>query len=330
MTTATLRSEGELVRFRDATVFVREVGDGVPLLLINGLGAHSAMWGPLERALDGFRIVEFDLPGAGRSPAPRRPVRIPSLARLCVTIMDRAGFDAPDVLGYSMGGMVAQQLAADAPERVRRLVLVATTPGVGSVQADPKALLNVLTPIRYSSSRLYARTLASMVGGRARHDPEWIVEQARLRFRHRPSWRGYLGQLNSMAGWSSLPLLPRIDRPTLVLSGDDDPLAPAVNGAIIASRLPHGRLHVLDGEGHLMVLDERSAALHSISEYLRADELSMSTVWTQAAVVDRRDVLARLSATRRQLPPLSLLDAAARRRWPPGGINRPAAPEPPV
>lgn len=312
---ARLSSEGELIRFPDAAVFVRETGDGPPLLLVNGLGAHTDMWRPLEPVLDGFRVVQFDLPGAGRSPAPRAPLRMKRLARLCRSIMDHAGMDVADVLGYSMGGMVAQQLAADAPERVRRLVLVATTPGVGAVQADPKALLNILTPIRYSSSRLYAKTLASMVGGRARHDPEWIAEQSRVRFLHRPTWRGYLGQLNSMAGWSALPLLERVAAPTLVISGGDDPLAPAVNGMIIASLLPNGRLLVLDGEGHLMVLDEGSGSHPAIRDFLTSVEHHSAEVWSRSAVVHRRDVHAALDRVRRQLPPLSLLDAAARRRW---------------
>ena len=312
---AAFSPDGELVNFRDAKVFVRETGRGAPLLLINGLGAHTEMWRPLEAALDGFRIIEFDLPGAGRSPAPRRPVRMKRLARLCRSIMDHAGMDVADVLGYSMGGMVAQQLAADLPERVRRLVLVATTPGVGAVQADPKALLNILTPARYSSARLYAKTLASMVGGRARNDPDWIAEQSRVRFLHRPTWRGYLGQLNSMAGWSALPLLSRVEQPTLVLSGGDDPLAPAVNGMMIASLLGNGRLLVLDGEGHLMVLDETGGSHPAIRDFLTSKNPYKSAVWGRAANVRAEDVRDELSRARRQLPPLSLLDAAARWRW---------------
>ncbi len=308
-------SDGELIAFRDATVFVREVGEGPPLLLINGLGAHTDMWGPLEQALNGFRLIEFDLPGAGRSPAPLTPVRMQRLARLCVAIMDRFGLERPDVLGYSMGGMVAQQLAADAPGRVRRVVLIATTPGVGSVQADARALLNVITPLRYASSTLYAKSLASLVGGRARHDAEWITEQTRIRFQHRPSWRGYLGQLNSMAGWSSLPLLPHVRHPTLVLSGGDDPLAPVVNGMMIAHLLPQGRLLVLDGEGHLMALDGHSGSHPAIREFVSADDVHATQVWSRAREIDAGALRAALSAAPRQLPPLNLIDALARRRW---------------
>ncbi len=301
--------------FPDATVFVREVGEGTPVLLVNGLGAHTAMWEPLERSMPGFRLVEFDLPGAGQSPVPRRPLPITRLAGLCAAVMDRHGMERPHVLGYSMGGMVAQQLAASFPDRVDRLVLVATSPGVGSVQADPRALLNIITPVRYASARLYSRSIGSLVGGRARHDHAWIAQQTALRFSHRPTWKGYSGQLRSMTGWSALPLLKDVQARTLVLSGEDDPLAPVVNGKIISYLLPHGRLLVLQGEGHLMIMDEQSASQAAIRDFLSAEDPEASAPWLEGTHVDAAQLRDALARVRRQLPPLSLLDARARRRY---------------
>lgn len=310
-----MTASGQLLQFPDATVFVREVGEGTPLLLINGLGAHTAMWEPLERALPGFRLVEFDLPGAGQSPVPRRPLSIARLASLCTAVMDRHGMQRPHVLGYSMGGMVAQQLAASHPDRVDRLVLVATSPGVGSVQADPRALLNIITPVRYASARLYSGSIGSLVGGRARHDREWIAQQTSLRFSHRPTWKGYAGQLRSMTGWSALPVLRDVQARTLVLSGGDDPLAPVTNATMIAYLLPHARLHVLEGEGHLMALDEQSASHALIRDFLSAQDPEQSHAWTQGVRVESGQLQDALALIRRQLPPLSWLDARARRRW---------------
>jgi len=218
--------------FPEARVYVRELGEGPPLLLINGLGAHSAMWAPLERTLSGFHIIEFDLPGAGQSDVPWKPVSVKRLASLSVSIMDHFGMKRSDVVGYSMGGIVAQQLAADAPERVRRLVLLATSPGRGQMQGDLRAMINIMTPLRYMSRHAYARSIGSLVGGRARHDIAWIAEQGALRLKHPPSWRGYLGQLYSLASWSGLPLLGGINAPTLVVIGDDDPLTPPQMGDI--------------------------------------------------------------------------------------------------
>jgi len=245
----TMAGREQQIRLADATVHVRDVGEGPPLLLINGIGAHTAMWDALERTLDGFRLLEFDLPGAGQSRAPWIPVSVPRLARLATHLLDRFGIDRADVLGYSMGGIVAQQLAADAPERIRRLVLVSTSPGLGSLHGDLKAMLNIMTPLRYLSPQVYARTIGSMAGGRARHDGAWIAQQGALRLEHAPSMRGYMGQLISLTGWSSLPRLREIELPVLVLAGDDDPLTPVVNGMLVAHMLPQGRLIVLEDEG---------------------------------------------------------------------------------
>jgi pimeloyl-ACP methyl ester carboxylesterase len=312
---AAVTASGQLLHFPDGSVFVREVGSGTPVLMINGLGAHTAMWEPLERALPGFRLVEFDLPGAGQSPVPRRPLPIRRLASLCAAVMDRHGMQRPHVLGYSMGGMVAQQFAASYPDRVDRLVLVATSPGVGSVQADLRALLNIVTPLRYASARLYSGSIGSLVGGRARHDREWITQQTALRFSHRPTWKGYSGQLRSMTGWSALPVLRDVQARTLVLSGSDDPLAPVTNGAIISYLLPHSRLGVLEGEGHLLVLDEQSGSHAAIRDFLSADDPEQSAPWAEGRRVDERQLRQELALVRRQVPPLSWLDARARRRW---------------
>ena len=304
-----------MIRFPDAHVYVREVGEGPPLLLINGLGAHTAMWGPLERTLTGFRIVEFDLPGAGRSAVPWRPISVRRLARLAAAVMDRFDMAPGDVLGYSMGGIVAQQLAADHPGRVRRLVLAATTPGVGAVQGDLRALANIITPARYLSQRLYTHMIGSLVGGRARHGGAWVAEQAGMRFQHAPTWRGYLGQLHSMATWTGLPLLPRIHHPTLVVVGDDDPLAPVVNGMIITHLLPRGRLLVFPDEGHLLVLDADSDCQADIRDFLTAEPLERSDAWARAARVDGEQLRTALQRVGRQVPPWSVANALARRRW---------------
>jgi poly(3-hydroxyoctanoate) depolymerase len=296
-------------------VYARAVGDGPPLLLINGLGAHTEMWEPLEQTLAGFRLIEFDLPGAGQSDVPWKPMSVSRLAAIAAAVLDEFGVEQADVLGYSMGGIVAQQLAADAPDRVRRLVLVATTPGVGGVQGDIKAMLNVMTPIRYLSPGLYARTIGTMVGGRARDDPAWVAEQGALRLKRPPSLRGYLGQLQTITFWSGLPLLHRIAHPALVLAGDDDPLTPVANGMMLAHGLPNGRLVVLRAEGHLMLLDAKSHVHPAIREFLTAEDHAQAAIWQEASSIEAGELAAALERAGRQLPPWSIANALARRRW---------------
>jgi len=296
-------------------VHVREVGAGPAVLLINGLGAHTGLWGSLERSLDGFRLIEFDAPGAGRSPAPPLPISVARLARIAAGVLDAAGAERADVLGYSMGGIIAQQLAVDAPERVNRLVLVATTCGLGSIQGDPLAILNVAVPVRYLSPWFYARTIGGLAGGRARDDREWVARIAQARFRQLPSARGYIGQVLSLSGWSGLRLLPRIGHPTLVVTGDDDPLTPVANAMLLARLIPEARMLVAPGEGHLLLLDARNPILGSIREFLEGEHLDGIASWRDATAVDDEDLDAAIDAVRWQAQPWGCIGAIMRRRF---------------
>lgn len=296
-------------------ILVRDVGEGPPILLANGLGAHTAMWHVLERALEGFRLLEFDAPGTGRSATPLKPRGMSGLARVAAGVLDLAGVERADVLGYSMGGLLAQQLAVDAPERVRRLVLVATTCGVGSVPADLKAMFNLMTPLRFMSPRFYERTIGSLAGGRARDDEAWVAAHGEQRLLYAPTLRGYVGQIVSMSGWSSLPKLSRISHPTLVVAGDDDPLSPPANALMLASRLPNARLLLAPTEGHLMVMDSESATHEPIRRFLAAPDLEREPVWREGAVVTMAAARAAVPSARRQVQPLGAIGAAARRIW---------------
>ena len=303
------------VRIGGLRIHVRDVGEGAPLLLINGIGTHSAMWEPVERAFTGVRLLEFDSPGTGRSRATSAVLPVPALAWLATRVLDELGVEQADVLGYSMGGIVAQAMAVHAPQRIRRLVLVATTPGLGGVPGRLSAMLNVATPLRYYSPSYYARTIGGMVGGRARTDRAWVERHGELRRRHPPTVRGYFGQVASVASWSNLPLLHRIGHPTLVVTGDDDPLVPPANSVLIAHRLPQARLLVVPGEGHLLLMDASSAALAPILEFVTAESPHASLTWRDAERVDDDRERAALAAAGRSLQPLAIAGALMRHAW---------------
>jgi pimeloyl-ACP methyl ester carboxylesterase len=294
---------------------MRIVGHGPPVLLVNGLGAHMAMWRVLERALNAFRLIEFDAPGTGRSATSVAPLGVRRLARVAAGVLDAVGVERVDVIGYSMGGIVAQQLALDAPGRLRRIVLVASGCGVGSVPSNLTAMLNIVTPLRFVSTRFYNRTIGGMVGGRARDDAAWVAEHGAVRMLHPPSMLGYFGQLISLTGWSSLPTLARIAHPVLVVGGDDDPLSPPANALILAHRLPQARALVIAGEGHLMLMDSDSSAHEPIGRFLAAASLDDEPAWRDARVVVDADVRAALPAATDQVQPLGAIAALARRRW---------------
>jgi pimeloyl-ACP methyl ester carboxylesterase len=302
------------IRLDGLSIHVRDVGEGPPVLLINGVGASTAMWASLEGALTGFRVISFDAPGAGRSAAPLLPVSIPRVARLAALVLDAVGVERADVIGYSMGGIVAQQLATDAPDRVRRIVLAGTTCGLGAVPGAPMAMLHLLVPARYLSSSIYARTIGGIVGGRARHDRACVAELVAIRMRH-VSIRGYLGQMLSLSRWSGLPLLPRILHPTLVVSGDDDPLAPLVNAMLLVRLLPQARMLLAAGEGHLLFMHGDSPVLGPIREFLAAESLDEAPVWSTGLTVTDDELRSAIPPVRAQAQPWGAIGALLRRHW---------------
>ena len=248
-------------------------GAGQPLLLVMGIGGNIEMWQPFERALDGSGIetISFDAPGVGESTNWLRPRRMSGLARTVDRLIGALGYETVDVLGVSFGGALAQQLARQSPARVRRLVLAATAPGVpglGGVPGRPSAMLALATPLRYYSSAYFRKVAPTLYGGRIRREPELMAEQAHARMTRPPTPRGYLAQLYAMSGWTNYPWLPSIDHPTLVMAGDDDPIIPLANARILARRIPHARLEVLTGGGHLFLLEEPEHSAALVSEFL--------------------------------------------------------------
>lgn len=249
---------------------VARQGVGRPLLLITGIGANLDMWAPLAGLLGERELIAFDAPGTGLSQRPRLPQRMGDLARIVGELMDALALERADILGYSFGGALAQELARRAPERVRRLVLCATGPGLGGIPPRPMAALMLATPARYYHPKLLALTVPHIAGGRTRREPAVLAEHAGARLERPPDVLGYAYQLYAAAGWSSLPWLHRVAQPTLIVAGDDDPTVPLLNARMLAARLPDARVHVVKGGGHLFLLDEPHSAVREIGAFLDA------------------------------------------------------------
>lgn len=246
-------------------------GAGEPLLLIMGLGGNLGMWSALVAHLvpRGIQTIAFDAPGTGESSAWQLPRRMPAIARVVGRVVDALGYGRVDVLGVSLGGAIAQELARRSPHRVGRLVLAATMPGVGGVPGSPAVLAKMMTPRRYHDPAYFRQIAGELYGGRARTDPGRLLLDTGARFTAPPSLTGYLHQLYALQGWSSLPWLHRLRMPTLVMAGDDDPIVPLVNGRILSWRIPNARLHVVRGGGHLFLLEEPETSADVITRFLR-------------------------------------------------------------
>ncbi|MGI9017650.1 MAG: alpha/beta fold hydrolase [Euzebya sp.] len=246
------------------------VGEGLgrPLLLINGIGATGDLFDDFRIHLIDRETIAFDAPGVGGSPAPPWPWRIRWYARVVADMITELGHGQVDVLGISWGGALAQELARRHPERVRRLVLVATTPGVVSVPGRPSALAILMTPARYYSPAYLERVAPTLYGGAIRQHPDMLKRHGQVRATRPPSLAGYAWQLGALRRWSSLPYLRNFRMPTLVMAGDDDPIIPLINGRMIARRVPGARLHIVKGGGHLFLFTRAQEMAKVVAEFL--------------------------------------------------------------
>lgn len=267
---------GALFYLRGTGMHLIERGSGPPLLMIHGFGGSTFSFrhqiGPLSAHR---RVIALDLPGFGLSDRPdSSPLSHTAQADRLREFIDRMEIERADVLGMSMGGAIALRLAAAYPERVERLLLVAT-PWPGQPRGVPlyplsRPLLPVAQALLLARPRALRRRLAGMV-----YDPTFVTD---------PVWQGYHGPLRLRGTAAAhlhmidgvrddLPLDPAtIATRTLLLWGDADPIVPLSVGHRLHATLPDARLEVVPRAGHL-VLEEQPAASTAIIERFLATPL---------------------------------------------------------
>ncbi|MDQ3741042.1 MAG: alpha/beta hydrolase [Actinomycetota bacterium] len=249
-------------------------GEGEPLLLIQGMSGTHLSWGDefLDLLARDFAVTYYDNRGMGESSRVEDPFTIVDLADDAAGLLDALGIERAHVLGVSMGGMIAQQLALRHPERILTLTLGCTYPGGPGSELTPpengRRLLDAWTsgdreravrtgweinvsPAFAADDDKYARFREAVLGAKA------ALSVIRL-------------QAQAVGGHDVLDRLGELEMPTLVIHGDLDGMLPVTNGRLIASRIPGARLEVMEGVGHLFWIEqpERSAAL--VAEHARA------------------------------------------------------------
>jgi poly(3-hydroxyalkanoate) depolymerase len=248
-------------------------GDGAapPLVLFNGIGANLELLEPFVAALDAtVTAIAFDPPGIGGSSAPILPYRYFHLARLAGRLLARIGYRGPvDVLGVSWGGGLAQQFAYSYPDRCRRLVLAATSPGMIMVPGRFSIIRRLASPRRYFDPH-YLKEIAPVIyGGLLHREPELI--ERHIRHIQPPSGRGYLYQMAAIWGWTSVPWLHRLRQPTLIMAGTDDPIVPLTHARILSQLIQRSELFTI-GDGHLFLITSAGEVAAVVSRFLAQEQ----------------------------------------------------------
>src|SRR5215471_18654082 len=211
-------------------IYWDEQGAGESILLIMGLGYPSCMWyrsRPLLSAT--HRTIAFDNRGVGSSDVPSGPYSMSEMAADAAAVLDAAGVDSTHVFGVSMGGMVAQELILQYPQRVRSLILGCTAAGGPNAHRAEPAALEMLRTVSQMPPEQAAQAAVSFIYDPA--TPRCLIDED---IATRRPWlrnqQGYLSQLQAILAWESFSRLGQINVPTLVVHGKNDRLIPCANG----------------------------------------------------------------------------------------------------
>lgn len=256
----------------DGQVAYRQLGTGAPLLLIMGLGGSIDAWQPsfVDALATRYRVIVFNNAGVGRTSALPSPLTPTAMADQTSALIKALGLGRVDVLGWSLGGMVAQALAVQHPNQVDRLILAATQPGTGHalpvpaaaaadvVSSNPAAVLSVLFPSdQPAAEQQYVTGILSYPG-------YYSAPQAVL-----PA------QSTAVESWlaGSDPSGPRtsgIKAPTLVADGNDDALDPETNDQMLASIIAGAQLVIYPGAGHAFLFQDSGTFVPKVEQFLQA------------------------------------------------------------
>jgi 3-oxoadipate enol-lactonase len=240
-------------------LFWQSSGEGAPVLLIHGLGlSGGAWWRTVDALSPSLRVVTYDHRGIGRSESLMPAYTTEAMADDALSVLDALGLDAVHVYGFSLGGMVAQQLALRHPRRVRSLVLGATQAGGRrAVRADAEVLSFFRRRPGMRQNEAAWESVQYNYGARCRAEhPDRITEDIEWRLGQPFNANAYRAQIFAAALHNCYRRLDRIRVPTLVVHGAHDRVVPVENAHLIAERLADCRLTVLEDSGHLYTTEE--------------------------------------------------------------------------
>lgn len=251
-------------------------GEGQPLVLITGVGYGMWYWHKVIPGLSKhYQVITFDNRGAGESDKPEGPYTVPMMAADTAALLDHLGITSAFVLGHSLGGFIAQELAVTRPDLVSKLILASTNPGGMKVIPITAEAMQVLTDRTGDPVDLIHHGIAiACAPGFAERNKDIVQELTEYRFTNPVPAANYQAQVLAGAGMSMLSdeqVLQRmqtIQIPVLILFGEHDRVVPPGNAEIMANMLPDARVHILPGSGHMFPIEDPQATVEAVLNFL--------------------------------------------------------------
>jgi 3-oxoadipate enol-lactonase len=240
--------------------------DAPPLVLSNSLGSTSEMWDPQVPALsERFRLIRYEHRGHGDAPVPPEPYDLDDLGGDVVALLDRLGIERTDFCGLSLGGMVGMWLGINAPERIRRLVLLCTSP---MLSREHDWALRGRTVREQGTGAVADAVVERWFTPRYAEEHPDTVARMRAMVTETPA-TGYAGCCGAIERMDLVPELGSIRAPTLVVAGTEDPATPPPHAEVIAEHIPDCRMELVPA-AHLASWERPDEVTRLILSHLEA------------------------------------------------------------
>jgi pimeloyl-ACP methyl ester carboxylesterase len=265
------------VTVNNINMYYRTVGEGTPLVMIMGFTANSDWWPEqmIEDLSKDFKLILPDNRGSGRSEIGRQWYSMKQFADDTIALMDSLEIENAHILGVSMGGMIAQEIALNYPERVNQLILACTAcgPRRGSILSKERVSLwkNYLF-----NSKVRQRILAVNIFFSPKYlktEPFEELHKFAAKMNIAPiKTEGKIRQLGAILQFNSYSRLPSLKNPTLIIAGSLDYMIPIKNAYILATQIPNSKLVIFEGHGHAFFNESIDETILTVSDFLLSAE----------------------------------------------------------
>lgn len=256
------------VNVNDINIYYEIHGKGFPLVMITGLAGDSNWWSleEVKAYSHYFKLIIFDNRGAGRTDKPKEDYSINQFANDVLGLMDALKIEKAHVLGSSMGGMIAQEIAINHPERIGKLVLCSThCGGMKKVNPSQEVLDMMTSPNQDLIDGIISLCFTKEI---IKSNPKLISRFRKKISKTRIPPRSYILQLKSVDYFNTCSRLKQIIAPTLILHGKNDLLIPVANAEILLSQIPNAKIKMLEPEGHWIFLPNWEKIMKIIINFL--------------------------------------------------------------
>ena len=265
-----------LAKADGANIYYEVIGQGDPLVLIQGYGHHLLHWGALPREFVkiGYQVVLLDNRGVGRSDKPDAPVTIATMADDVCKVMDAAGIGRAAVFGISMGGMIAQEFAISHADRLNALVLGCTTPcGAHHVPPDPEGM-RILFDFEYLKNMApeqRSRTVFSFFCSEEyiQANPDALKYYHMVTMQYPTPTSTFAQQAEAISKEDTWDRLPGIKAPTMIISGTADRIMSFKNSELLEQRIPGAELVLLQDKQHGFFIEAMDSTRIFVNGFLK-------------------------------------------------------------